>query len=476
MKNCINKISKKKHGKLIKNKETAKPLVKKMKDEDAAAKSSESTEEPEHTSVYLKRDALYQNMKNLNISVESSSTVDVILDFLKNKIVSKDQVRNLNKQNKAVSSSQRVADILEKARREFDGDEDEEESSRIQSMLEQITIETLNESGQYAGMNKKEKLMLFNEFESLLGLRSPGMNLEAPPPMSKPNFIIFTEPKKKTNEEEKRLLMEEEKERKDKDHHDSSSTDQDKSMNFFGKFSKMVTDKSMSFRQHIRYKCYSDELEAEGEESEEDSLKKHGNELEEKIIDFPERKRSSKVKEKEESDIEETIETSNKNNMDIPIELGDLQESEDVVYEFYYNRTKIPNTRTIYELINYQPSHRQITDQYIIYYRILDRSEISDDSSNTQEEPSEDEEIAETLTKEKELMKTIRENSSVFSPVISEFMQKHISPYVKPDYKQKSAQNTNRYSFAPSAMNSGSTKIGVSEDEQRLISKKSRKI
>ena len=151
-----------------------------------------------------------------------------------------------------------------------------------------------------------------------------------------------------------------------------------------------------------------------------------------------------------------------------------------MVFEFYYNRIKIPNTKTIYELINYQPTHRQIVDQYIIYYRILDRSEIKDDLSTQDQDLiiSNDEEGVEMLAKEKELATTIRQNTAGFSPVVAEFMEKYISPYIRPDAKPKSAQNqnTNPYSYVPPVQNKEPVKIGISAKEQRLISKKSRKI
>uniref|UniRef100_A0A7S3NSU1 HECT domain-containing protein n=2 Tax=Euplotes crassus TaxID=5936 RepID=A0A7S3NSU1_EUPCR len=174
------------------------------------------------------------------------------------------------------------------------------------------------------------------------------------------------------------------------------------------------------------------------------------------------------------------IETTKQSNIDLPVELERIQESDDVVFEFYYNRMKIPNTKTVYELINYQPTHRQIVDQYIIYYRILDRSEIIDDLTTQDQDfvDNNDEEGMEMLGKEKQLLNIIKSNTSGFSPVLREFMEKYISPYLRPDSKPKVTgnQNYNPYSYVPAVQNKQPTKIGISATEQRLISKKSRKI
>jgi hypothetical protein len=52
------------------------------------------------------------------------------------------------------------------------------------------------------------------------------------------------------------------------------------------------------------------------------------------------------------------------------------------------------------------------------------------------------------LRKEKELLKNINENSKGLNSVISEFMRRYISPYVKPDIK-KNDSNTGYYAKNP---------------------------
>ena len=83
------------------------------------------------------------------------------------------------------------------------------------------------------------------------------------------------------------------------------------------------------------------------------------------------------------------------------------------MFEFYYNRNKVSSWKTIYELINYQPTNRSVVDPYTIYYRIVERSEENDNSQEDfHEEPltKKDEEENIILRKEKELLGVIKDN------------------------------------------------------------------
>lgn len=51
-----------------------------------------------------------------------------------------------------------------------------------------------------------------------------------------------------------------------------------------------------------------------------------------------------------------------------------MTEFDDVVFEFYYNNIKVSSIKTIFELLNYQPSHRNIIDPHVIYFKIRDRT------------------------------------------------------------------------------------------------------
>jgi len=66
---------------------------------------------------------------------------------------------------------------------------------------------------------------------------------------------------------------------------------------------------------------------------------------------------------------------------DDDINLKDLSETDDVVFEFYYNNIKVSSIKTIYELLNYQPTHRNIVDPHIIYFKIRDRDQEDESKS-----------------------------------------------------------------------------------------------
>ena len=252
----LKKFPEPKLDKFVSKQDTTKPLVEEVKDADGA-KSSKSIEESDHTSVYLKRDALYKNLKTVNVSVESSSTVDVILDFLKNKIVNKEQVKNLKQQNSMHSTSQQMADILDRARRQFTDNEGEGGSSGIQSMIQKIAVETLNESGQYSNMSKEEKMMLFKDLESLLGIKAPAPDAKTPStksnPFSKPSEAADQDSPKEELKEEKQVPLEKDEEEK-LEKQESQPQKQleikpdppskgNKKWNFFGKIKKMFFEK-----------------------------------------------------------------------------------------------------------------------------------------------------------------------------------------------------------------------------------------
>ena len=109
---------------------------------------------------------------------------------------------------------------------------------------------------------------------------------------------------------------------------------------------------------------------------------------------------------------EEKIETGDNEHIDSNVDLHSLPETEDVVFEFYYNRTKVPSVRTIYELINYQPTHRSIADPYIIYYRIVDRSEQKEEENQeiSEESCDDDDEEYHITRKQTEIMNDIKSN------------------------------------------------------------------
>ena len=162
-----------------KQEKTSKPLVAEIKDEEVA-KSTHEKEESDHSEVFLKRDALYKDLKTVNVSVEYSSTLEVIKDFLRNKINNKDQVDSLKQQNNYGSVSQQMADIFSKVRNQMAEGDDSGQPPSIHNIIQKMTIETLNESGNYSSMSNEDKMLLLKDIESLLGEASMGQNLGRP--------------------------------------------------------------------------------------------------------------------------------------------------------------------------------------------------------------------------------------------------------------------------------------------------------
>lgn len=163
---------------------------------------------------------------------------------------------------------------------------------------------------------------------------------------------------------------------------------------------------------------------------------------------------------------------------DDDINLKDLSETDDVVFEFYYNNIKVSSIKTIYELLNYQPTHRNIVDPHIIYFKIRDRDQEDESKSwseNEETKEKSDENKNETITlKEKLLLKTIKSHINGLLPATSYFMLNYLSPYIKSDEVKQTSQGyfaTNPYTYNQFA-NKGTTKIGISTEEQRLLSKK----
>ena len=157
-----------------------------------------------------------------------------------------------------------------------------------------------------------------------------------------------------------------------------------------------------------------------------------------------------------------------------PIELKNLSEDEDVTYEFYYNRIKVSSIKTVYELINYQPTHRSIADPQIIYFKIKDRLLESDENNDNIDEKAsyESNEDYSTRLKHKELVKTINQNTKDMPPCLGYFMSKYLSPYVLPLTKtnQNNSYN-NPYSYNQNTYQQ-TIKIGESLEGQRLSWKK----
>jgi hypothetical protein len=157
-----------------------------------------------------------------------------------------------------------------------------------------------------------------------------------------------------------------------------------------------------------------------------------------------------------------------------PVVLKDLAEDDDVIFEFYYNRLKISSLKTIYELINYQPTHRSVCDPQIVYFRIKDRSaqgndKDGDSSSDFNEYTKNDEKVEEDSEKirQKVMFKAIVKQTEGMLPTISDLYSTignpvNTSPVVVPT----NGSTVNPYSYNYNAYQPKS-KIGETLQEQR---------
>lgn len=163
-----------------------------------------------------------------------------------------------------------------------------------------------------------------------------------------------------------------------------------------------------------------------------------------------------------------------------------------MVFEFYYNRIKTSELKTIYELINYQPTHRTIVDPQVIYFKIKERNdkEEGDDKEDVKSDVKSksgnqlkfgldlDKAKAETYEKSKheELVEVIKSSTSDLFPSVAKFMHKFLSPYSFPLIKA----DTSTYYSSPYSYNQSSyqqtIKIGESIDDQRTSCNKILKI
>lgn len=472
----------------------SKPLVEEIIEEKKA--TSVRDNEEDYSLIYLKRDALYKELKAVNVSVENSSTMEVIQDFLRNRVNNRDHIKQLKYQANPGSISSQMQGIFERARRHLDETYIQGAAinpgnpPNIQNILQKMVFETFEEGG--GAINQEDKLTLIRDLETLLG-KPPG-SIEPPmmtpsiPQMSAPKTEEIMDPIEESkspsmNEDQQNIVakdtqiisnLEESKENSKATSNEEETIDYTGKDNKMGLFSKI---KNFFFKNKENKDDYYDEdYDGEGEQDDgedvEDSLIKKDPVLAKSI-----RKQSRTFSNAKPATEEEKKEKAERNELiDNPIELKDLTEDEDVTFEFYYNRIKLNSTKTIYELINYQPTHRSIADPYIIYFKIVDRKESKDKSNTSDDEKSVnhfDDELLHFERKEKSLRKTINENCVNMDPVFCNFFHRFTSPYIKPEAKKdpNALAYTNPYSYN-NQFSKSKSKIGVSAEEQRLVSKK----
>jgi hypothetical protein len=174
---------------------------------------------------------------------------------------------------------------------------------------------------------------------------------------------------------------------------------------------------------------------------------------------------SQEEEKKEEDDEEEEIVTTKYDkHIDDPLNLKNLDPDEDVEYEFYYNRTKVPSIKTIYELINYQPS--SVVDSQIIYFRIIDKNQDNDND----DEPSLRIDKNLIANKQKYTESVIQSYDKMIFPISKFFFSNYSMSFVKEEDLQptKDPVNINPYSYNQS-LAKPSNKIGIKSEEQQLL-------
>lgn len=154
-----------------------KPLI----EEDKKDEQHTSTRDPDedHSLIYLKRDALYKELKGVNVSVENSSTVEVIRDFLRNRVNTRDHVKQLKSHTNYGSISSQMQGIFDRARRQLDETYAQNPPGSnppsIHNILSKMVFETFNESGEGDNLNEEERMLLIKDLETLIGKTPPKM-------------------------------------------------------------------------------------------------------------------------------------------------------------------------------------------------------------------------------------------------------------------------------------------------------------
>lgn len=172
-----------------------KPLIEESKKEEQHASSKDPDEE--HSLIYLKRDALYRELKGVNVSVENSSTVEVIKDFLRNRVNTRDHVKQLKSHTNYGSISSQMQGIFDRARRQLDETYAQNppgsQQPSIHNILSKMVFETFNESGENENLNEEERMLLIKDLETLIGKAPPSMyshSYSQPAPTSQGNLKL----------------------------------------------------------------------------------------------------------------------------------------------------------------------------------------------------------------------------------------------------------------------------------------------
>ena len=118
--------------------------------------------------IYIKRDELYKELKSVTVSVENSSTLEVIKEFLRNRVCKKEHIQQLKSHTNYYTS------LLDKARKQVDDAyanvKQGEANPNVQDILSKVVFESFNEPGVSENLTEEEKYLLIKDLERVVGV------------------------------------------------------------------------------------------------------------------------------------------------------------------------------------------------------------------------------------------------------------------------------------------------------------------
>ena len=148
-----------------------------------------------NSKIYTKRDSLYKELKNVTVSVENSSTLEVIKEFLRNRVCKKEHIQQLKSHTNYYTS------LFDKARKQVDDAfanvKTGEAAPNVQDILSKVVFESFNEPGISENLTEEEKYLLIKDLERVVGVApSYGSNYNYGyssygQPQTQSNFIIY---------------------------------------------------------------------------------------------------------------------------------------------------------------------------------------------------------------------------------------------------------------------------------------------
>jgi hypothetical protein len=140
------------------------PLIEEVKDSKT---DSEKKRRNERSLIYQKRDALYKELKAVNVSVENSSTLEVIKDFLRNRICKRDHIKQLKASTDPGYMSDQMHNIFDLAKKELDRMGNQAKpgdfAPNLQDMFNKIMIDSFGTEFN-ENISESERQLIMGEF------------------------------------------------------------------------------------------------------------------------------------------------------------------------------------------------------------------------------------------------------------------------------------------------------------------------